>query len=246
VIVKICGVTRPADAAAAVAAGADWLGLNFWPRSKRAVDRAQAAACAAAARAAAAGQGREVALVGVFVNQAPGEMAALAAAVGLDLVQLHGDEPPDTCPSVRAACRAAGRDVRVIRAVTVRTDGDVATTLIAALSHGADVLLVDAPSAGYGGSGQTADWTLARDLVGAAAGLPVLLAGGLSADNVAAAVALVAPAGVDVASGVESAPGIKDAARMQVFVKRVRAATAGERARTVAAANDRPDEQETP
>jgi phosphoribosylanthranilate isomerase len=241
VIVKICGVTRPADAAAAVAAGADWLGLNFWPRSKRAVDRGQAAACAEAARAAAAGQGREVALVGVFVNQGIDEMAGLAAAVGLDLVQLHGDEPPDTCPAVRAACRAAGRDVRVIRAVTVRTDGDVAATRSATLNddlaHGADVLLVDAPSAGYGGSGQTADWALAADLVRAAAGRPVLLAGGLSAENVAAAVARVAPAGVDVASGVESAPGIKDAARMQSFIERARAA---------AAPGDPPDGQETP
>jgi phosphoribosylanthranilate isomerase len=226
VIVKICGVTRPEDAAAAVAAGADWLGLNFWPRSKRALDRVQAAACAASARAVAAAQGRKVALVGVFVNQPIDEMADLAAAVGLDLVQLHGDEPPDTCPAVRAACQAAGHEVRIIRAVAVRTGGDVAAALI----PDADILLVDAISAGYGGSGQTADWSLAAALVSAAAGRPVLLAGGLSPDNVAAAVARVAPAGVDVASGVELAPGVKDAAQMQAFVRRARAAAAGQRA----------------
>lgn len=219
-IVKICGITRPADAAAVVVAGADWLGLNFWPRSTRAVDTGQARACVASARAAARGQGRAVALVGVFVNQNLGEVAALAAALGLDLVQLHGDEPPDACPAVRAACRTAGHEVRVIRAVTVGPD-EAAT---AALVQAADVLLVDAPSAGYGGSGRTADWALARALVIAAAGKPVLLAGGLSPDNVAAAVAQVGPAGVDVASGVEHAPGVKDAASMQAFVQRARAA----------------------
>jgi phosphoribosylanthranilate isomerase len=220
VIVKICGVTRPADAAAAAQAGADWLGLNFWPRSKRAVDRDQARACAEAARAAAAAEGRAIALVGVFVNQDVDHIAALAAGLGLDLVQLHGDEPPDTCPAVRAACLRAGQAVRVIRAVAPRD----AEAVAAALAHDAEVLLVDAPSAGYGGSGHTGDWALAAELVSAAAGRPVLLAGGLAVDNVAAAVARVNPAGVDVASGVELAPGVKDAARMHAFVQRARAA----------------------
>lgn len=219
-IVKICGVTRPADAAAAVAAGADWLGLNFWPGSRRVVDREAARACARAARAAAAG--RELTLVGVFVNQGEDEIAEIARGLGLDLVQLHGDEPPEVCAALGARGRGAG--FRVVKAVAVRADPDVAQVL----AYEVDALLVDAPCPGYGGSGQTGDWALARAVVAAcerrARPCPVILAGGLRAENVAAAVAQVRPGGVDVASGVESAPGIKDGARMQAFVERARAA----------------------
>jgi tryptophan synthase beta subunit len=232
VIVKICGLTRPEDAAAATAAGADWLGLNFWPRSKRAVDRERARACARAARAAALAAGRSVALAGVFVNQDVAEVAALAAAVGLDFVQLHGDEPPEVARAVRAACHDAGcgPGVRIIRALALRAAADIDAAL-AHVAGGADVLLIDTPSAGYGGSGHTGDWALAAAMV-TASRRPVILAGGLAAHNVAAAVAQVGPAGVDVASGVESAPGVKDTESMHAFVQAARAARrAGARAR---------------
>ncbi|ACY16085.1 phosphoribosylanthranilate isomerase [Haliangium ochraceum] len=224
-IIKLCGLTRPEDAAAAVAAGADWLGLNFWPRSKRVVELASAQACAQAARTEAARTGRTVELVGVFVNQEPDEITALAEAVQLGYVQLHGDESPETCALVRARGRAqaGGAGYRLIRAVAVREPADVAT----ALAHKADLLLVDAPCAEYGGSGRTGDWQLARALVteARAQARAVLLAGGLRPENVGDAVTSVGPAGVDVASGVESAPGIKDAARMRAFVENARRAT---------------------
>lgn len=230
-VVKICGLTRPEDARAAVRAGADWLGLNFWPGSKRAIDVAQGQALAAAARAAAREEAaREgvtdvrgsVTLVGVFVNQPADHIAAVVAAVGLDRVQLHGDEEPAAC----AALAGHGLSMpRLIKALSLGTAADVDRALAWA-SAGVHTLLVDTPSAGYGGSGRTFDWSLARALVdaGAAVGCQVILAGGLTPDNVAEAVGQVGPFGVDVASGVESAPGIKDADAMVAFVRRARAA----------------------
>ena len=228
-VVKICGLTRPEDAAAAVRAGADWLGLNFWPGSKRAIDAARGQELAAAARAAARLEaGREgvtdtrasVTLVGVFVNQAADHIADVVADVGLDRVQLHGDEGPEACAALAARGVAAPR---VIKALSLAAAADVDRAL-AWVAAGVDTLLVDTPSAGYGGSGRTFDWTLARALVdaGAESGCQVILAGGLTADNVAQAVARVMPFGVDVASGVETAPGIKDADAMAAFVRQAR------------------------
>lgn len=205
-IVKICGLTRPDDAAFAASAGADWLGLNFWPRSRRFVERGQASELAAAARAARP----DVALVGVFVDQPVDEVREAMDAIGLDYAQLHGDEPP---------AHAAALAPRAIKAIPVAAPADVERLD----DYEVAALLVDTPTPGRGGSGAVGDWSLARL---AAARHRVLLAGGLTPDNVARAIACVAPHGVDVASGVESAPGVKDPELVRAFVRAARDAAA--------------------
>jgi len=198
-LVKICGITRSEDAEQAVRAGADWLGINFWPKSKRFATREVAIEIAAAARAARA----DVELVGVFVNQPVAEIDAVADALALDYVQLHGDETPSTCAHFGA---------RAIKAIAVRGMEDVRLLD----DFPATTFLLDTPSAGYGGSGRTFDWTLAKAAVGS--GRRILLAGGLDVENVAAAVREVRPFGVDVASGVEMAPGVKDSEKVRRFI----------------------------
>jgi phosphoribosylanthranilate isomerase len=200
--VKICGLTREADVRAAVDAGADAIGLNFWPRSKRHVSPAAGAALAAAAR------GRAL-VVGVFVNASAAEIAVVAAAAGLDVIQLHGDEAPDFARTLPAG-------LRLWRAV--RVAGPASLAEIAAWAPLADAILLDSASPGYGGSGQAFDWSLAR---GAAP--RTLVAGGLTPDNVAAAVRAARPWGVDVAGGVESAPGIKAPDLIARFIQAARA-----------------------
>jgi len=206
-VVKICGITRAEDAAAAAAAGADALGVNLWPGSKRFVGDERAAR--AVLEAAPPG----VLKVGVFVNAAPLEVAAAAARLGLDRVQLHGDERPEAFAGVPGLDRA-----RVVRAVRVRDAGSFADDA----RWDATLLLYDAFVEGYGGGGTTGPW----ELIAARASRPFWLAGGLRPENVAAAVRAVQPDGVDVASGVETAPGRKDAALMQAFVAAARAAAA--------------------
>ncbi len=201
-IIKMCGITRPEDAVEAVSAGADWLGLNFWPRSKRYVTVGQAVQIAAAARRTG-----DVDIVGVFVNQPDEDIAAASRDVGLDRVQLHGDETPAQC------ARYAGR---YIKALGLRSEADVARLH----DYDTDVFIVDTPTPDYGGSGVVGDWGLARRAV--ATGKLVVLAGGLNPGNVRAAIDAVAPFGVDVAGGIESAPGIKDSDRMRRFVAAVR------------------------
>lgn len=209
-IVKICGVTRAEDAAMAVTAGADWLGLNFWPPSKRFVSLDAALAVARAARDAADAAGRTVALVGVFVNQPAEDIRRIHSDVGLDHVQLHGDETPEDCAHLAAT------GLSVIKAIALGAAED----LDRLAAYPVTTYLVDTPTPGYGGSGRAFDWSLAR--AACRAGARILLAGGLAPDNVARAVAEVAPLGVDVASGVERAPGIKDAARVRAFVAAAR------------------------
>ncbi len=200
IAIKICGVTRPEDAAAAAALGATHLGLNFWPRSRRFVTVETARAIAAAVPA-------EVRLVGVFVNAALDEIEDTVTRAGLHLAQLHGDEEPGFCE------RLAGRYLRALPA-------DRAAE--AALYPNAVAILVDTPTTGYGGAGVTFDWSLVEGARGA--GRPLFLAGGLGPGNVAAAVRAVRPDGVDVASGVESAPGIKDLDKMRDFIAAAREA----------------------
>jgi phosphoribosylanthranilate isomerase len=195
-IVKICGVMRVEDGLAAAEAGADLVGLNFWSGSRRHVAMAVARAIADALPA-------HVRTVGVFVNAPADEIDATIAAVGLDLVQLHGDETADFCRPFAA---------RAIRAFRV----GVAADLEPLASHPAAQFLLDTPSAGYGGSGRTFDWTLA--IAAHRYRRPFFLAGGLTPDNVADAIARVEPHGVDVAGGVESAPGIKDPTLVARFV----------------------------
>jgi phosphoribosylanthranilate isomerase len=206
--IKICGVTQAGDAAHVAAAGVEFIGLNFWPSSKRYLAPEHAPAVAAAARAAGA-----AALVGVFVNAPLAQITAIASHVGLDVIQLHGDETPDDARSVQ---RATGR--LVWKAIAAGAPGDLADLD----GWQVDALLLDAPAAGRGGAGKVFDWNLARSAQRNAGARRLVLAGGLGPHNVGAAISMVAPWAVDVASGVESAPGVKDPAKVTAFVTAVR------------------------
>jgi phosphoribosylanthranilate isomerase len=197
--VKICGVTTVEDALMSAGAGADLIGLNFYPASPRYLSRVQAAEIAAAVRA----RPDPPALVAVFVNETAGTMLQVLEACRLDLAQLSGDE-------TGAVVEAMGeRGFKAIRTYPPEVAQDT-------------LLLLDAHAAGqYGGTGKTADWERAAEL---ARRCRLLLAGGLTPDNVAAAVARVRPWGVDVASGVESAPGVKDRSKVDAFILNARRA----------------------
>ena len=203
--IKICGLTNLDDALAAVDAGADYLGFNFYAKSPRCVTRAACAEMVAALRA----RGVRVKTVGIFVEQTPAEVAAILAETGLDLAQLHGDHQlADVGPLQGRAFMA------------VRDPGRADFAALAALSGGEPAFLLDANAPGaYGGTGQTADWNAARPI---AACYPLFLAGGLTPSNVADAIRTVQPWGVDVASGVEAAPGRKDEDKLREFVAAVR------------------------
>ncbi len=198
--VKVCGVTRLEDARAAIELGATLLGLNFYPRSPRflAVD--------AAAEIADAVRG-QVKLVGVFVNSTAEEVEALDRRLGLDLLQFHGDESP------AFIARFGGR---ALPAVRWRGAGDA--KLVREHGRAWGVLVERRGSVLYGGTGEA--WNYA-EVAEVARGTRLLLAGGLGADNVRAAIATVQPWGVDVCSRIESAPGIKDPALMQRFFQEV-------------------------
>lgn len=193
--VKICGVTSPGDAVLAAELGASAIGLVFWPGSPRCVDAAQA-------RAIVTALPPFVSAVGVFVNQVA-ESAQIAREVGLSAVQFHGDEPS-----------AAYRDfpIRVIKAVTVL---DASAREAAAVVPATATVLLDAHDrVKRGGTGRQIDWSIASMI---ARDRRIILSGGLSADNVAAAIAAVQPYAIDVSSGVESAPGRKDPAKLRAL-----------------------------
>jgi phosphoribosylanthranilate isomerase len=200
--VKICGITRRDDAQAAVEAGASALGFVFWPGSPRAIDPYRA-------RAIAATLPPFVTTVGVFVDQPADYVNGVAGLVHLGAVQLHGVEDRTYAavmnrPVVKAVALPSGRDTK-----TESVEGWPASVL----------LLLDAHDpVRKGGTGRTVDWTVAAHI---ARRRPVVLAGGLTADNVGAAIARVQPFGVDVSSGVESAPGIKDHGRIKALFEAV-------------------------
>lgn len=198
--VKICGITRAEDALAAARAGADAIGLVFYAQSPRAVDVAQA-------RAVMQALPPFVTTVGLFVNAAPEAIRALLAALPLDMLQFHGDEPA-------AACRGYGRPY--LKALRLAAGEDPAA--LARPYEDAAGILVDSYVEGVpGGTGQTFDWS---QLSGGLS-RPLILAGGLTPANVAAAVKQVRPWGVDVSGGVEAVPGIKDAAKIEAFIRGV-------------------------
>jgi phosphoribosylanthranilate isomerase len=197
--IKVCGVTRAEDALLAAELGADFLGLNFWPRSPRRVGLEEARAIADAVR------GR-VRVVGVFVNPCAEEVA-LAEGVGLDLLQFHGDETPAHLAPF------AARSIKALRAG--ERPGD---ELFAAYP---DVwgFLVEPRRQGYGGSGEAWGYAAAADLP---TRKPVFLAGGIGPENVRSVVAAARPWGVDVCSRVEARPGVKDPARLRRLFEEVR------------------------
>lgn len=195
--VKICGITRPEDARAALSAGAHALGLNFYPQSPRAISIEQARAIAAAA-------GPLVTLVGLFVDAGPEQIESVLEKVPLQLLQFHGQE-------TAGECERYGRPY--IKALRMHSDMNP----LAAMDDypGASGFLLDAYRKGTpGGTGETFDWARVPHGVDR----PIILAGGLTPDNVDRAIAATAPYGVDVSGGVEAAPGRKDAERMRQFV----------------------------
>jgi phosphoribosylanthranilate isomerase len=204
--VKICGVTRLGDAERAVELGAWAIGLNHWERSPRRVDPAQAAEIGQAMK-------RRCEVAGVFVNPTLDEVAEAVENEDLTMVQLHGEEGPSFCDEV---ARRTG--AKVIKALRVRSAADVK----AADSFRTDFHMFDAHQAGTpGGTGESFDWELAA---GRRSKVPLILAGGLRPGNVAEAISVVRPFAVDVASGVESEPGIKDPALLGALFEAVRGA----------------------
>ena len=199
--VKICGITRPEDATAAIDAGVDAIGLVFHPGSPRYVETGQAAAIAA-------GVGPFVTVTGLFVNAAEATVRDTLAAVPLGLLQFHGNEPNDDC---------ARYGVPFIKSIAMQSAADCLRR-VAEYPDASGFLLDTWLPDSHGGGGRTFDW----DLVPEAIPRAFVLAGGLTPDNVADAIRRVRPYAVDVSSGVESAPGIKSAERIRAFMKGVR------------------------
>jgi len=197
-ILKVCGITTAEDAAAAIDAGATAIGFNFYPRSPRYIAPERAAAILTPG----------VRRVGVFVNEAATRIEAIARIAGLDIAQLHGDETASDYPAALAVWKAA----RVGEGFTFAPYENAP----------AEALLLDGPAADlYGGAGKTFDWQLA-----ARSGKRIIVAGGLDAGNVARAIELAKPWGVDACSRIESAPGIKDHRKMIDFLLAAKAALA--------------------
>jgi phosphoribosylanthranilate isomerase len=193
VSLKICGVTTRDDAERLVALDVDALGFNFWPRSKRYLAPERAAWLA--------GLTEKILRIGVFVNEAPELPLRLMSEGLLDAVQLHGDEAPEDA----AVYQEAG--VPFFKAIGVKTPHD----LERAADFRANAILLDTHAPGvYGGTGETFDWNAALDFKKRHPEIPIILAGGITPDNAALAAATVRPAALDVASGAEISPGIKD------------------------------------
>jgi phosphoribosylanthranilate isomerase len=205
--VKVCGITRLEDALGCVERGVDALGLNFWPGTPRCVDLARACEIARAVRGRAA-------IVGVFVDASFEEILRIDERVGLDAIQLHGDEPPETLEALGP---------RAYKALGVRAGESADEVLARTRRYPGVKILLDAkvPGAMPGGTGTRFDGRLA---IAVAKERELILAGGLKPSNVAEAIAEVGPAWVDTASGVERAPGIKDLDAVETFVRRARGA----------------------
>ena len=199
--IKICGITRSQDALAAATSGADALGLVFYDKSPRHVSIQQAVQLAEAIPPF-------VTLVGLFVNPSEDEVQEALRQAPLDILQFHGEEDPEFCIKFKRP---------YLKALRVKAGTDLIQC--AARYKGARGLLLDAFVEGtHGGTGASFDWTL----IPPGLPLPVILSGGLHAGNVAEAIRRVRPYAVDVSSGVESAKGIKDAAKMAAFIKEVK------------------------
>jgi phosphoribosylanthranilate isomerase len=202
--IKLCGITSLDDARLAVDAGAWAVGCILWQQSPRACDPVEAARIVTALR-------RRAHVCGVFVNPHLDEVTELVDALGLTMVQLHGEEGPAFCAEV---ARRTG--AKVIKAAAVTTQADVQ----ALESFHTDFHMLDAYRPGLrGGTGETFDWELVRTR---RAKIPLVLSGGLRPENVADAIAAVRPFAVDTASGTEASPGVKDPEKVAAFVEAVR------------------------
>jgi len=201
VSLKICGVTTRDDANQLVAMGVDALGVNFWPKSKRYLAPGDATWLHSL-------EGK-ILRVGVFVNEPPELPMRLVRDGYLDVVQLHGDEPPQAAAVFRDA------DVAFFKAIGVKTLADLAR----AQDFKAAAILLDAHAPGiYGGTGEVFDWEVASDFRRRHPNLPVLLAGGIIPENAGLAAMSVQPAALDIASGAEISPGIKDFEKVASFL----------------------------
>lgn len=203
--VKICGITSAADAQAAIEAGANLIGFNFYPKSPRHISEDRAAEIRSKLP-------KRVKAVGIFVNQLAADVITLRSSLGLDAVQLHGDESAETVAEIAPV-------VQVIKAFRVEPEFPITT--LDEYSRAFAFLFDAAHTDQYGGTGRTTDWDVARR---ASLKHRIILAGGLKVENVAAAVRIVRPYGIDVASGVESSPGKKDHDLLREFIKEVRRA----------------------
>ena len=200
-ILKICGITSQEDAAAAIASGANAIGFNFYPKSPRYI---------APERAASIDTGSGVRRVGVFVNESRASVEEIAQEARLDTAQLHGDETPADYPASIAVWKA----LRVGAAFDLDRAGRE--------TRATEAIVLDGPAGElYGGAGRSFDWSLAS-----ASAWRIILAGGLDATNVAHAIAVARPWGVDACSRIESAPGKKDHHKMNEFLQAARAALA--------------------
>lgn len=199
--VKFCGITRIDDARKAAALGAWAIGLNHWSASERRCDPAVAVQISAELR-------RQVLIAGVFVDAPLDEVVRAAEDESLAMLQLHGDEGPEFC---REAARRTG--CKVIKAIRVHSTADVRR----AEAYRTDYHLFDAYRPGRpGGTGESFDWELVRNR---RSEIPAILAGGLNPDNVTAAIEVARPFAVDVSSGIETSPGVKDHALMSAFAE---------------------------
>ena len=206
--IKFCGITRLEDAELAVDLGAWAIGLIFWPGSPRRSEPDDAAAIAAAVK-------RKVEVVGVFANATLDDVARIAEQVGLTMLQLHGDEGTSFCSE---AARRTG--CKIIKAARVRSGADIQ----ALIPFHTDFHLLDSYVPGLpGGTGASFAWELTRAHHG---GVPLILGGGLTPGNVAEAIDAVRPFAVDVASGVELSPGVKDPEKLEAFAEAVRSTAA--------------------
>jgi len=229
--IKICGITQVGDALAAVDAGADAIGMNFYEQSPRFVREQTVRQIG---QALGRERTRNTHLVGVFVNHSVVQIARFIRRGGeRSIVQLHGDEPPELVARVKLARHGIGLphswQVIRVRRLTERGLAAIQEDLAACGLAGArpDAVLVDAAAPGsYGGTGTTASWPTLAEHSRWLGDTPLILAGGLTPDNVADAIRIVRPRAVDVASGVEAAPGKKDSAKMRDFVAAAKAAFA--------------------
>lgn len=203
---KICGITTPEQANAIADLGADAIGINFWPRSSRFVAPEDVDWLGEL-------EGRVI-RIGVFVNESPANICRLLEANLIDWAQLHGDETPDEVGMLQ-------KEWKVFKALGVKDRSSLETVT----RYSGPILLDAYAPIDYGGTGETMDWALGKEATSRNPDRELILAGGLSPDNVTQAIAQVAPTAVDVASGVEVQPGVKDLELCRLFIDRVKASS---------------------